>query len=173
MQHAPPKLFKNKTNYQPTSLSVCATTLHSSSNMRSYGMSQSICPLVQATPPQNIHCSEPQVWLKTSDAPSSWDPPWNYSRTFCWCSNSSRSCGILALWHLRDHSMQPRSRASMWPFMAPWATDIADPNCSRTMDPDLVSCNSPGLDITMTRWCQWRPLRSAWPPQQSGPWTPT
>lgn len=62
-----PKLFKNKTNEQLTSLCVCATTLHSSGAM----LCHKAYPFVQSAPPQNIHCSEPLVWLK----PSSRDPP--------------------------------------------------------------------------------------------------
>ena len=45
------------------------------------------------------------------------------------------------------HRMQPRPQASVWPLLAPRATDITDTDCDGTMDPDMVPSNSLGIVI--------------------------
>ena len=63
-----------------------------------------------------------------------------------WCGPGSN----MALMCQHGHRLQPRLWASLWPLVAPQTVDInIDPGCGRTMDPDMVLINCPGLDVIL------------------------
>ncbi|ERE80889.1 hypothetical protein H671_3g8542 [Cricetulus griseus] len=85
-------------------------------------------------------------------------------------ASSSRASGGWGSVGLLDFNM-PGSYGPLWTIT--WAMDInTDPNCSRTMDPDMDLDSSLGQDFTIAPW-QHRSPRSIWGLQQHGPQTPT